>query len=136
MALDPLKLTIGTLSRQTGIKVETVRYYERIELLPPPVRTEGGHRLYKDEDLNRLQFIKRCRELGFSIEDIRAFLSMLDGGDYTCCEVKDMAQRHLQEISEKIADLKKLQTTLDQLSAQCTGSATPQCALLDSLFEG
>ena len=128
-------VTIGGLSKQTGCNIETIRYYERIGLLPKPPRTEGGHRLYEREQIKRLVFIRRSRELGFSLDEIRTLLRLVDGKRYTCQEVKALTEEHLGDIKKKIADLKKLQKTLGEISAQCQGGQVPECPIIDALFE-
>ena len=90
MRSQEARLTRGVVAARTGCHIETVRYYERICLLPPPPRTEGGHRLYDEDLLRRLNFICRSRELGFTIEEVRDLLGLVDGGGYTCAEVKEI----------------------------------------------
>jgi len=128
-------VTIGGLSKQTGCNIETIRYYERIGLLPKPPRTEGGHRLYEREQIKRLVFIRRSRELGFSLDEIRTLLRLVDGKRYTCQEVKTLMEEHLGDIKKKITDLKRLQKTLGEISAQCQGGQIPECPIIDALFE-
>lgn len=128
-------LTIGGLSRRTGVNVETIRYYEHRRLMPEPPRSEGGHRLYSQDHLKRLAFIRRCRELGFSLEEIRALLGLVDGGDYTCGEVKALTDRHLGAVRRKIADLRKLEKTLTDISSQCQGGNRPECPIIEALFD-
>ena len=125
--------TIGVFSRETGVNVETIRYYERIGLLPIPARTEGGHRLYDEDQLRRLVFIRRGRELGFSLEDLKTLLRLVDSG-YTCREVREIALAHLDGIRQKIADLRRLEKTLETTAARCTGATVPECAVIDALF--
>jgi MerR family transcriptional regulator, mercuric resistance operon regulatory protein len=127
--------TIGGLSRKTGCHIETIRYYERIDLLSKPPRTEGGHRLYDKEQLKRLVFIRRSRELGFSLDEIRTLLKLVDGKRYTCEEVKTVTDRHLENVRRKISDLRRLQKTLRDISAQCEGGLVPHCPIIDALFE-
>jgi MerR family mercuric resistance operon transcriptional regulator len=128
-------MKIGQLSEKTDCKVETVRYYERIGLLPEPTRSEGGYRIYDDSHLKRLAFIRRSRELGFTIEEIRALLNLVDGGDYTCSHVKAITMKHVESIRRKITDLKKLEKTLSRIASQCAGDSTPECPIIDALFE-
>ena len=128
-------VTIGGLSKQTGCNIETIRYYERIGLLPKPPRTEGGHRLYEREQIKRLVFIRRSRELGFSLDEIRTLLRLVDGERYTCQEVKTLTEEHLGDIKKKISDLKRLQKTLADISSQCEGGMVPECPIIDALFE-
>jgi len=100
--------TNGALSRKTGCHIETIRYYERIGLLRKPLRSEGGHRLYDNEQVKRLVFIRRSRELGFSLEEIRTLLKFVDGKRYTCEEVKIVTDRHLEDVKKKISYLRRL----------------------------
>jgi MerR family transcriptional regulator, mercuric resistance operon regulatory protein len=127
-------LSIGTLSRRTGVHIETVRYYEKIGLLPPPPRTEGGHRLYSDDQLKRLTFIRRSRELGFTLDEIRNLLGLVEGG-YTCGEVRNAALTHLKDIRRKIADLRRMERTLAETASRCEGGDAPECAIMDALLE-
>ncbi|HBP87287.1 MAG TPA: transcriptional regulator [Nitrospiraceae bacterium] len=127
--------TIGGLSRKTGCHIETIRYYERIGLLSKPPRTEGGHRLYNKEQIKRLVFIRRSRELGFSLDEIRTLFRLVDGERSTCQEVKTVTEQHLQDVSKKISDLRKLQKTLRAISSQCEGGLVPDCPIIESLFE-
>lgn len=128
------RLTIGMLSKRAGVKVETIRYYERAGLMPEPIRTAGGHRMYDDGQLRRLTFIRRGRELGFPLEDLQTLIGLVDGG-YTCGEVRDIALAHLNDIRRKIADLRRLEGTLELTAAQCTGGSVPECPMIDSLFD-
>ena len=128
-------VTIGGLSKQTGCHIETVRYYERIGVLLKPPRTEGGHRLYGKEQIKRLMFVRRSRELGFSLGEIRTLLKLVDGKQYTCREVKALMEEHLGDIKKKISDLKRLQKTLADISSQCEGGMVPECPSIDALFE-
>jgi len=125
--------TIGKLSKATGVNVETIRYYEKIGLLPEPPRSAGGHRLYSDGHLKRLGFIRRGRELGFTLEEIRNLLGLVDGG-YTCGEVRAAALEHLANIRRKIADLKRMERTLSGTAARCKGGDAPDCPIVDALF--
>jgi DNA-binding transcriptional MerR regulator len=102
--------SIGELARSTGTKVETIRYYERIRLLPPPARTGGNYRAYADGHLARLSFIRRGRALGFSLDDIREVLRLSDDRDRSCADVDRIARVHLMEVERKIADLSALQS--------------------------
>ncbi len=128
-------VTIGALSKQTGCHIETVRYYERIGVLLKPPRTEGGYRLYGREHIKRLMFVRRSRELGFSLGEIRTLLKLVDGKQYTCREVKTLMEEHLGDIKKKISDLKRLQKTLADISSQCEGGMVPECPIIDALFE-
>lgn len=124
---------IGALSEKTGVNVETIRYYERINIMPHPPRTAGGQRVYDAEHLKRLVFIRRSRELGFSLDEIRALLQLVDGGDYTCGEVYGLTLTHIADISRKIADLRRIQRVLKDMAAQCEDGDVPKCPILDAL---
>ena len=126
--------SIGQLSKQTGCKVETIRYYEKAGLLPAPPRTAGGHRLYDRGHAQRLGFIRRSRELGFSLDEIRALLRLADGGEYNCGKVKVITLHHLESVKHKIRDLRKLQTTLTTISDACEGGIAPNCPIIEALF--
>lgn len=128
-------VTIGGLSRKTGCNIETIRFYEKIGLLPKPLRTEGGHRVYGADQIKRLVFIRRSRELGFSLDDIRALLELVDGRRYTCKQVKGVTDRHLASVRGKVADLRRLEKTLAAISAQCQGKQVPECPIIDALFD-
>lgn len=128
-------LPIGELSRETGVNIETIRYYERIGVMPRPVRTEGGHRTYDIIQLKRLAFIRRSRELGFSLAEIRALLDLVDAGTYTCSEVHDLTTEHLTNVKQKIADLRRMEQVLKQMVAECGRGDVPDCPILDSLFD-
>lgn len=125
-------LSIGELSRRTGVKVETIRYYERIGVLAPPPRTAGGHRLYPARQLMRLAFIRRSRELGFSLDDVRNLLGLVEGA-YTCGQVQEAALTHLQNIRQKIADLRRMEESLAETAERCRGGAVPECPIIDTL---
>ncbi len=128
------ELTIGALSEQTGVNVETIRYYERIGMLPAPPRSAGGHRLYGQEHRKRLRFVRRSRELGFTLEEIRTLLRLVDGG-HSCGEVQAVALDHLERIRAKIADLRRMEATLTATAARCDGSDVPDCPIIDALSE-
>ena len=126
---------IGELSRRTGCKVETVRYYERIGVMPSPLRTAGGHRYYPTEQVKRLAFIRRSRELGFTLDQVRGLLGFIDSRNYTYADVKTMTDEHLTELRRKIADLRKMERVLKDMAAQCSGGGIPECPVIDALSE-
>jgi MerR family transcriptional regulator, mercuric resistance operon regulatory protein len=132
MSKAPTELTIGALSEQTGVNVETIRYYEREGLLPSAARTAGGHRVFDEAHLRRLIFIRRSRELGFSGTEVRTLLGLVDGG-YTCGEVRDLTLRHIVSVRSKIADLRRLEKTLTTISSKCAGGDTPDCPIVEAL---
>lgn len=124
---------IGALAEATDTKVETVRYYERIGLLPEPGRTAGNYRAYSDEHLARLSFIRRARDLGFTLDQVRALLELADHRDNDCCVVDALARDHLTEIDRKIADLKALRRELNDLISQCSQGTIADCRIIASL---
>jgi MerR family mercuric resistance operon transcriptional regulator len=128
------RFSIGRLSAETGVNIETIRFYEKIGLMPKPPRTDGGRRLYDANGVARLSFIRRARELGFSIDDIRGFLRLNDHPP-TCAEVHETASRHRSIIRDKVAHLKRLDRRLSAIMSACTQSKTPDCALIDALLE-
>jgi len=127
-------VTRGALAKDAGCNIETIRYYEDIGLLPEPPRSDAGYRLYGDDGRRRLRFILRARELGFTIEELRGLLALVDRGDYTCREVHDLTIGHLETVREKVADLKRLERTLVRISDACRGGAVPECPIIDALW--
>jgi MerR family mercuric resistance operon transcriptional regulator len=121
------------LARRTGCNLETIRYYEKIGMMPDPPRTPSGYRVYDTEHVSRLKFIMRARELGFSIEETRGLLDLVDGGDQTCAEVKERTELHLADVRAKIADLRRIERVLSATAARCSGEAVPECAVLKTL---
>ncbi len=128
-------MAIGGLSARTGVSVETIRYYERIGLLPKPARAENGRRVYDARAASRLAFIRRGRELGFPIENIRTLLSIADG-EGTCADVYELTRRHLADIASQIADLRRMQAVLSHTAEQCTRDASRACPIIDALARG
>ena len=126
---------IGELSKRTGVHIETIRYYERIGIMPKPPRSEGGHRVYDEGLTRRLGFISRSRQLGFTLEEIRGLLSLVDENEYTCADVRELTLEHAAEVKSKIADLKKLERVLRNMAAQCHGKNVPDCPIVDALFD-
>jgi MerR family mercuric resistance operon transcriptional regulator len=125
----------GEVAARAGCNIETVRYYEQVGLLPAPPRSAGGHRAYDDGLVRRLLFIRRSRALGFSLDEIRELLRLVDGGSYTCAQIEQLALAQIGEIERKIADLRKLQAALQTMAKQCSGGDTPACPIIDALFE-
>ncbi|MET4683576.1 MerR family transcriptional regulator [Brevundimonas faecalis] len=128
-----MTLSIGELGRRTGTKVETIRYYERIGLLIAPARTEGNYRAYGEAELNRLSFVRRARDLGFSIEQVCDLLALSDRRDQSCAEVDELAGAHLAEVERKIADLEALRRELSALLSQCRKGTISTCLIIDAL---
>lgn len=130
------RLSIGTLARATGTKVETVRYYERAGLLPAPARTGGNYRAYQQAHLDRLGFIRRARGLGFSLGEVRELLRLSDQPDRSCEEVDRIAREHLAEVERKVADLAALGDELRQLIGQCRRGTVAECRVIEALAPG
>ncbi len=134
-ATTSVPITRGELAKRFGCHLETIRYYEKIGLLPPPVRSEGGYRLYQIDDQRRLRFLLRGRELGFSIDELRSLLSLVDSEAYTCGEIQSLTVNHLGSVRRKVKDLKRLERTLVRISNECSGGAVPKCPVVDALWE-
>ena len=130
-------LAVGDLARAGQCKVETVRYYEKIGLMPIPQRTGGGHRSYQQSELKRLIFIRRSRELGFSVAQVRDLLQLVDEPDHTCGEVKDFTVAQSKEVQRKIDDLQHLHKALLEMSDKCKGQnySLEQCPIIDALYD-
>ncbi len=128
------RLGIGEVARRADCKVETVRYYEQIGILPAPDRSAGGQRRYDTEHLKRLYFVRRARGLGFTLDEVRNLLRLADGTDPTCAEVAAIARGHLGGIRAKIASLGRLEAVLDDLVAACADGAKPDCPIIDTLY--
>jgi MerR family mercuric resistance operon transcriptional regulator len=127
------ELAIGRVSALTGVNIETIRYYERTGVLPAPPRTASGRRVYRSSDVRLLAFLRRARELGFSLDDIRALLRLGGPEKAACREVRRIAAQHLDDIRAKMSDLRKLERLLARTVAQCTGTTAPDCPVLDIL---
>lgn len=131
------RLSIGFVARQTGCTVPTIRYYEEIGLLPPTARTEAGQRQFDDRTIRRLVFIRRCRDFGFSIEQVRELVGLVDAPDRPCAEVRDIAASHLAEVRRKLDELKALETNLCAFvcscESACVGGPALDCTILEDL---
>jgi MerR family mercuric resistance operon transcriptional regulator len=127
------RLTIGALSEQTEVNIETIRYYERIGILPNPPRSAGGHRLYADEHTQRLLFIRRARQLGFSLEQVRELLGLSSGRRLACAKVKSITEQHIADIRRRVRDLQRLERVLSGMAAQCRGDELADCPILEAL---
>jgi len=128
--------SIGQISKQTGCKVGTIRYYEEAGLISVPARTSGGHRLYDKGHAQRLGFIRRGRELGFSLDEICALLRLAGGEECNCGKVKEITLHHLQDVKDKIRDLRKLERSLTTISSKCPGGIAPNCPIIEALYSG
>lgn len=128
-------LKIGDLSKATTTKVETIRYYENIGLLPAPSRTTGNYRSYAPEHLARLSFIRRARELGFTLDQVRNLLDLSDEKQRSCESVDAIAREHLRQVDRKISDLKALRAELDSVINQCSCGTIADCRIIDALAQ-
>jgi MerR family mercuric resistance operon transcriptional regulator len=129
-------ISIGELSRLSGVNIETIRYYERIKMLPAPPRTASGRRVYGPAEKRTLAFIRRSRDLGFSLEEIRALLALGGPERASCADVHKIASAHLANVRSKLADLARLESILAETVALCADDATPDCPVLDILDAG
>ena len=130
----PAKLTIGALSKAAAVNAETIRYYERSGLLPAPVRSASGYRYYGEDDIKRLRFIRRGRELGFSLEEIRSLLELASQPQQSCRVADELVQSHLVEVNTRIRDLQAIKVELEQLT-ECKSQISAHCRLLDALAQ-
>ena len=128
-------MRIGELAHETGCQIETIRYYERAGVLPPPAREANGYRSYGAPHRRRLRFVRRCRELGFSLNDIRELLRMVDRREYSCAAVEAVGRGHLENVRKRMVDLRRLEAVLSDLVSRCDGGNTPDCSMLESLFD-
>ncbi len=126
-------LTIGTLGKKTGTKVQTIRYYEQIGLMPEPGRTEGGQRRYRHTELDRLAFIRHARQLGFSLQAIRELLDLSDDPDRPCHEADSIARRQLKQIEQRMARLEVLRNELERMVHESCVGNTSDCRVLEVL---
>ena len=131
--MSQARFSIGELSRATGLGVETIRYYERIGLLAPPERTAGNYRSYSIDAERRLQFVRRARGMGFTVEQVRSLLSMADRSAQDCAAVDAMARVHLAAVDQKIAELEALRGELQDLIEHCNKSTIADCRIIRSL---
>lgn len=128
-----MALSIGELGRRTDTKVETIRYYERIGLLAAPARTEGNYRAYGEAELNRLSFIRRARDLGFSIAEIGELLKLWQNRRRSSAEVKRIALAHVADLERRLAEMQAMKRTLEELASCCHGDERPDCPILEGL---
>jgi DNA-binding transcriptional MerR regulator len=132
-------LKIGELARRTGTNAPTVRYYEQIGLLPPASRRDGGQRSYGEEDVRRLTFIRRCRDFGFSIAQVRALTTLVQDRERSCLEARDLAQSHLEAVRAKLDELKALEQAIarfvESCEVACAGGPGPDCVVLEDLSQ-
>jgi DNA-binding transcriptional MerR regulator len=126
-------IPIGELSRQTGVKVPTIRYYEEIGLMPAPIRTEGKQRRYGAAEISRLHFIRHARELGFEVEAIRELLEMNAQPDRSCADVDALTRRHLTEVDRRIARLIAMRGELQRMLDECGQGRVCECRVIEAL---
>ena len=125
--------SIGELSRLTGVNVETIRYYEKVGMVPPPPRSRSGRRVYGPEERRALAFVRRSRNLGFTLDEIRALLEIGGPEKAPCGEVREIASRHLGDIRSKIADLRRMERVLADTIAKCSNGRALRCPIIDVL---
>lgn len=129
---------IGALSRATGCHIETIRYYEKMGLLPEPQRTEGGHRLYTKKHEKRLGFILKSRALGFSLDNISELLSLSENSERSCAEALELVQVNLTRVNEKLDELQRIRESLISMAQSCQsccpGTRAPDCTIVDALY--
>lgn len=127
-------MKIGEMAKHVGIPVETVRYYEKIGLLPEPDRDASGYRSYRSHHLDRLLFIRRCRTLDMAQEEIRELIRLADQPEADCSNVDALLARHLEHVRERLSELRRLEQTLEQLQSACSeGRTVSECGILDGL---
>lgn len=128
------RIAIGSLSKQADTNIDTIRYYERVGLLPAPARSPGGYRLYGADHLKRLNFVRRARTLGFSIGEVRTLLRLADERERPCTEVRVVAEAHLGDVRGKIADLRRMERVLKATVARCRTGRRADCPLIEALY--
>lgn len=126
-------MSIGKLALEAGVKVPTIRYYESVDLLPAPVRTDSNRRLYGDQDVRRLSFIRHARELGFEFEAIRELLALADEPQRPCAEADAIAHAHLADIESKIGRLKLLRGEVKRMLGECARGRIRECRVIEIL---
>jgi MerR family copper efflux transcriptional regulator len=124
-------MNIGEVAAETGVTAKSIRYYESINLIPAPERTQSGYRQYSDRDVQTLHFIKRSRGLGFSVAEVGELLSLYQDRERASAEVKGIVESRLDEIDQKISELESIRSTLRILADRCHGDDRPDCPILD-----
>lgn len=136
---DEMALKIGALAERTGTNAPTIRYYEEIGLLPRPDRPDGGQRSYGEADVRRLTLIRRCRDFGFPIDQVRTLVTLVQAPDRTCTEARDLAREHLAAVRAKLVELQALEqsiaTFVETCDTTCAGRPGPECVVLEDLSE-
>ena len=129
-------MNIGQAAKHTGLSAKMIRYYESIDLLPQAGRSDSGYRQYSAKDLERLRFIKRARDLGFSLEEVGKLLALWQDQQRSSADVKALAEQHIRELNEKIAQMTALRDTLEHLASHCQGDDRPDCPILTGIERG
>lgn len=124
---------IGDAARMTGVKVETIRYYEKNGVLAAPLRGQNGYRLYSKDQVERLMFVKRCRELGFSLNHTTSLLDLTNSEGRTCKQISDKAEKRLKEVRAKIEDLRRMEAVLEGYVEACPRDASANCPIVGAL---
>lgn len=131
----PKELSIGDVARETGCKVQTIRYYEQIGLMPEPIRTSGNQRRFGPKHVERLSFVRHCRELGFALDAIRELLDLSDNPSDSCEAADAIAQTHLQQVNSRIERLQALKVELERMIKECAGGLVAECRVMESLSD-
>jgi MerR family copper efflux transcriptional regulator len=126
-------MNIGQASSHSGVSAKMIRYYESIGLMPEASRTQAGYRVYSERDVHLLRFVRRSRDLGFALEDIRMLLGLWQDDERPSAAVKDIATKHIDELTRKIAELQAMKRSLQHLAEACHGDDRPDCPILDDL---
>ncbi|WP_176517896.1 Cu(I)-responsive transcriptional regulator [Pseudomonas faucium] len=129
-------MNIGQAARRSGLSTKMIRYYESIGLLKPATRSDSGYRLYQPQDLHSLAFIKRSRDLGFSLDEVGKLLTLWQDRQRASADVKALAVQHIDELNRRIEELVSLRDTLSELAAHCQGNDRPDCPILKDLANG
>ena len=126
-------MQIGDLSRETGVNIETIRYYERSGVLPPPARLDNGRRVYDDADVRRLGFIRHARDLGFDLQSVQILLALQEQPQASCADASRIAQAQLDEVEQRIARLQSLQLELSRMVTECRKGVVAECRVIEAL---
>ena len=126
-------MIIGDVATKSGVSTKMIRYYEQIGLIPSPSRTDAGYRIYSERDVHTLRFIRRARDLGFSVAQLQELLALWSDGNRTSAEVKRIASEHIAELEQKIKELQEMREALKHLAEHCHGDDRPDCPILEDL---
>lgn len=129
-------MNIGQAAKQSGLSAKMIRYYEDIELIDAAKRTDAGYRIYTEQDVKTLNFIRHARELGFSAEQMKGLISLWKNTDRSSAEVKQLALKHIDDLNQKIKTLQEMVNTLEQSVSCCAGNASPDCSILEHIEKG